>query len=90
MIGLEELRIRLFKSSLEDLRESKLLESFAGIQVQGGNFVVELPAVYEWEVSNQLMRPISISNAAPFTIQRRTRQGDRINGIMAPYYDPDP
>ncbi len=90
MRGLKELRIRLFKSTLEDLWDRKLLESLAGIQVKDDNFVLELPGVYEEEAGDRLMRPISIANTALFKIQRRTKEGDRSNVIIVPSYDPDP
>jgi hypothetical protein len=88
MKGLKELRIRLFRSSLENLWESKLLESLVGIQIQEGKFVVELPVVDEQELVDR--SPISIDNNAQFIIQRRMPEGDRSNFIIAPSYDPDP
>lgn len=90
MKGLKELRIRLFKSSPEDLWESKLLQSLVGIQIQDVNFVIELPGIDGQEAADRLTRPISINNGTPFIIQRRTMEGDRSNIIIAPSYDPDP
>jgi hypothetical protein len=90
MKGLKELRIRLFKSSLENLWESKLLESLAGIRIQEGKFVVELPAVDKEERVDRSKSRIPINKDAQFTIQRRAPEGDSSNAIIAPTYDPDP
>lgn len=89
MKGLKELRVRLFRSGLEDLWESKLLESLVGILVQEGKFVVELPVVDKQEPVDRSVRHI-FKNNPRFVIQRRTREGDRSNGFIAPSYDPDP
>jgi hypothetical protein len=89
MKGLKELRIRLFRSDLQNLWESKLLESLVGIQIQEGKFVVELPAVDKHEPRDRSVRPI-FKNNPWFMIQRRTPEGDRSNGLIAPSYDPDP
>ena len=89
MKGLKELRIRLFRSDLQNLWESKLLESLVGIQIQEGKFVVELPAVDKHEPRDRSVRPI-FKNNPWFMIQRRTPEGDRSNGFIVPSYDPDP
>jgi hypothetical protein len=89
MKGLKELRVRLFRSSLEDLWESKLLESLVGILVQEGKFVVELPVVDKQEPVDRSVQHI-FKNNPRFMIQRRTPEGDRSNGFIVPSYDPDP